>query len=41
MADRPENRCFGLLGETIRGPTLVAMATKFWQIWAIFSQNRL
>jgi len=23
------------------GPTLVAMATKFRQIWAIFSQNRL
>jgi len=23
------------------GPTLVAMATKFVQIWAIFRQNRL
>jgi len=25
--------------QNVVGPTLVAMATKFWQIWAIFSQN--
>ena len=45
-------RCLGLLGvfgdgrfngtiQNVVGPTLVAMATKFWQIWAIFEQNRV
>ena len=46
-----DRRCLGLLGgfrgwpiqwnhTKCCGPTLVAMATKFWQIWAIFAQNR-
>ena len=26
--------------QNVVGPTPVAMATKFWQIWAIFRQNR-
>jgi len=48
MADRPE--MFGPTGglsgmadsmENVVEPTLVAMATKFWQIWDIFAQNCL
>jgi len=48
MAERPEmfgpTRGFSVFGDgqfngtmqNVVGPTLVAMATKFWQIWAIF-----
>jgi len=43
-------KCLGLLGvfgdrrfngtmQNVVGPTLVAMATKFWQIWAFFTKS--
>jgi len=32
---------FNVTMQNVVGPTLVAMAMKFWQIRAIFSQNRI
>ena len=35
-----DGRCIGTM-QNVVGPTLVAMETKFWQIWATFFTKRL